>query len=134
MCGQSLRRLASSRCHCQPSIIEFVRSASAFPVVAVIEVANAANEQQLTTQADLSLHRVHRESATGDLSDLITDKLRELEFPGGNIFAWASGEASSLRNVRRHLLNERNIPAGRMRMTGDWKRALANYDHHLPLE
>jgi NADPH-dependent ferric siderophore reductase len=104
------------------------------PVVAVIEVANAASEQQLATQADLELHWVHRDVANGDLSGLITNTLRELKFPSGNIFAWASGEASSIRTVRRHLLNERNIPAGWMRMTGYWKRAIANYDHHLPLD
>ena len=104
------------------------------PVVAVIEVANADNEQHLTTQADLDLHWVHRESTKGDLSDLLTSKLRELTFPSGTIFAWASGEASSIRNVRRHILNERKIPNSHMRMTGYWKRAIANYDHHLPLE
>lgn len=104
------------------------------PVTAIIEVASAEDEQQLTTQASLNLCWLRRDTARGDISELLANAIREAELPAGTIFAWASGEASSIRNVRRHLLNERGLPSSHTRMTGYWKRAIANYDHHLPLE
>lgn len=104
------------------------------PVTAIIEVANADDEQPLCTEADLTLRWVHRDAADGDISDLLANAIREATLPSGTIFAWASGEASSIRNIRRHLLNERDFPSSHIRMTGYWKRAIANYDHHLPLE
>ena len=39
-----------------------------------------------------------------------------------------------MRQARRYLLNERGIPEARTRFTGYWKRAVENYDHHLPLD
>ena len=54
--------------------------------------------------------------------------------PDGEVFAWAAGEAGEMRNLRRLLINELNIPVGRMRVTGYWKRATSNFDHHTPLD
>ncbi len=104
------------------------------PVTAVIEVANAHDEQPLTTQADLDLHWLHRDAATGDVSNILVTAIREIDLPRGTVFAWASGEATAIRSVRRHMLQERNVPSSHTRMTGYWKRAIANYDHHLPVE
>ncbi|HET9015760.1 MAG TPA: siderophore-interacting protein [Thermomicrobiaceae bacterium] len=104
------------------------------PVVAVIEVADPTERQALDTRAALDLTWVYRDGAGGDTSGLLADAIRRLEFPRGAVFAWAAGEASSIRAVRRHLLGERGIPSEQMRMTGYWKRAVANYDHHLPLD
>src|SRR5204863_383877 len=58
----------------------------------------------------------------------------ELDFPRGAVFAWAAGEAASITALRRHLLRERGLDPERMRMTGYWRRNIANYDHHQPLE
>jgi NADPH-dependent ferric siderophore reductase len=101
--------------------------------MAVIEVANAAGELPIDTPADLELVWLHRD-ASADASALLANAVRELRFPDGAIFAWAAGEASSLRALRRHLLGERGLPAERVRTTGYWKRAEANYDHHQPLD
>jgi len=104
------------------------------PVIAVIEVANASEDIALQTDADAQIIWLHRDDTAGDTSNLIADTLRTLEFPAGNIFCWAAGEAGSMRQARRYLLNERGIPEARTRFTGYWKRAVENYDHHLPLD
>lgn len=104
------------------------------PVVAVIEVANESEELPLTTRADLRVIWLHRDEAALDATGLLAAAIAGLELPAGDLFAWAAGEAGSVRAVRRHLLDERGIPDARMRMTGYWKRAVANYDHHLPLD
>jgi NADPH-dependent ferric siderophore reductase len=107
---------------------------SGTPVVAVLEVANSSEEQPIQTLANLMLVWVHRDEAEPGRNDLLEEAIRSLDFPPGDVFAWAAGEAGEMREVRRHLLNERGIPAERMRVTGYWKRAISNWDHHLPLE
>jgi len=102
--------------------------------IAVIDVTDAGDEQPIDTRADVELIWLHRATATGDGSDLLAETLRGMAFPSGDVFAWAAGEASSMRAVRRHLFQERGIPDARARITGYWKRAIANYDHHLPLD
>jgi NADPH-dependent ferric siderophore reductase len=103
------------------------------PAFAVLEVANAEEEQPVESPADLQLVWVHRDGAKGDFSDLLANAIGQLTFPEGNVFAWAAGEASSIKAVRRHLV-ERGIPLPRMRMTGYWKRSIPDWDHHIPVE
>lgn len=104
------------------------------PVVAIIEVANAEEEQPIATAAELELIWLHRDAAGADTTNLLADAIRHIEIPGGNIFAWAAGEASSLRAVRRHLVQERGLATERMRLTGYWKRSIPNWDHHTLLD
>lgn len=104
------------------------------PVTVVVEVANAAEELPLTTAADLRPVWVHRDEAGPDPTELLARTIRSLDLPAGNLFAWVSGETGSITAVRRHLLRERELPSEWMRMTGYWKRAIANWDHHQPFE
>lgn len=103
------------------------------PAIAVLEVLNAEEEQPIETEADLQLVWVHRQGADGEISDLLANAISQLTFPSGKVFAWAAGEASSIKAVRRHLV-ERGIPLQRMRMTGYWKRSIPDWDHHIPVE
>ncbi len=104
------------------------------PVIAVLEVPNADEEQPIETAADLTTIWVHRDETNPGEGSPLADAVRGLEFPLGNVFAWAAGEAGEMREVRRHLLSERGIPLPRMRITGYWKRAVSNFDHHSPLD
>jgi NADPH-dependent ferric siderophore reductase len=104
------------------------------PAFVVIELSDPADQQDLNSQADTSITWAQRSEAAPDATDLLSNAVRELTLPEGAGFAWAAGEASSLRALRRHLLDERQIPQEYMRMTGYWKRAIANWDHHQPLD
>jgi NADPH-dependent ferric siderophore reductase len=99
----------------------------------VVEVQDASEEQPLPTQADIELRWLHRDGVS-DPSGLVADAVRALTLPDGVGFAWAAGEASSMRALRRHLLNERGLSPDVTRVTGYWKRGIANHDHHAPLE
>lgn len=107
---------------------------SGTPVIAVLEVAHVEDEQPLETQADLRLIWVHRDDAAPGEEDLLANAVRGLDFLPGKVFAWAAGEVEEMRAVRRHLLRERKIPLERMRVTGYWKRAVSNFDHHTSLD
>ncbi len=103
-------------------------------VIAVLEVLNAEEEQPIKSDVDLQLTWVHRDEAGPGQHDLLAGAIRKLHIYSDNVFVWAAGEASEMRAVRRHLLQERGISLERMRVTGYWKRATANWDHHLPLD
>ena len=103
------------------------------PVIAVLEVPNAGEEQLIETDSRPASDLGVSGCAPNELDRLVT-AVRDLEFPPGQVFAWAAGEAGEMREVRRHLLNERGIPLERMRVTGYWKRTVSNWDHHTPLD
>ncbi len=100
----------------------------------VVEVADVTEEQPLETQADMTLIWLHRANVQPDDTGQLARTIAQFDLPTTPGFAWAAGEASAMRAVRHHLAQERQIPDTRMRVTGYWKRAIANYDHHLPLD
>jgi NADPH-dependent ferric siderophore reductase len=101
--------------------------------VAIVEVADAAEEQQIATRAQVELTWLHRNGAEPGTTRLLETAVRELEFPLGDCFAWVAGEATTIR-LLRHLLHERGVKHGWARFSGHWKRGVADHDHHEPLE
>lgn len=89
--------------------------------VVVVEVADAAEEQVLTSDAELTVHWVHRPGS-------LLDAVRAVQLPGavegaeGAVFAWVAGEASAVRAVRRHLVGERGLDKRAVSFTGYWRR------------
>lgn len=79
-----------------PSI---VRRLEEFPagarVIVFVEVADAAEEQPLTSHADVRLTWLHRDGAAAGTTDLLERAVRKLEFPAGDYYAWISGEAKA---------------------------------------
>jgi NADPH-dependent ferric siderophore reductase len=102
--------------------------------IAFVEVADAAEEQALATRADLTLTWLHRDGAAPGTTDLLERAVRALDFPPGDPYVWASGEATSLRPLRRHLLHDRGLRREWCHFSGHWKRGAANHDHHAPLD
>lgn len=60
--------------------------------------------------------------------------LASADWPEGEVFCWAGGEASAMRDVRRHLLFERRLPRENLSISGHWKNGESNFDHHTPFE
>ncbi|PTL80888.1 siderophore-interacting protein [Vitiosangium sp. GDMCC 1.1324] len=96
--------------------------------IVFVEVADAAEEQRFDTRANVQLTWLHRNGAEPGTTDLLEKAIRGLEFPPGDYFAWVAGEATTLRPIRDHLLNERGANKSWVRVTGYWKRGAA--DHH----
>ncbi|MFT4037761.1 MAG: siderophore-interacting protein [Thermomicrobiales bacterium] len=97
--------------------------------IALIEVADAAEEQALQSAVEAHIRWVHRAGHTGR-PDLLLTALRELALPDGDGFVWAGGEAGALTPIRRHLLQERALPRERVEVSGHWKRGVPDWDHH----
>ncbi|WP_420814705.1 siderophore-interacting protein [Kineococcus siccus] len=87
--------------------------------VAVVEVASAAEQQVLTSPADLRLHWVH--SPAPD-PDALAAALRTLDLPPGVPHAFLHGEADSVRQVRRFVRTELQVPRELTSASGYWRR------------
>ena len=91
------------------------------PVHAFVEVADAAEEQKLSTPGELRLRWVHRESS-GD--GALVEAVRALDFPEGRVHAFVHGEAGAVKELRRHLVDERGLSTEQLSISGYWRRGL----------
>jgi NADPH-dependent ferric siderophore reductase len=85
------------------------------PVHVLIEVDGPEEEQPLETPGDLRLQWLHG-------SDRVADAVAALDFPPGTVHAFVHGEASAVREIRRHLLVDRGLPREALSISGYWKR------------
>ncbi|MGC5014220.1 siderophore-interacting protein [Streptosporangium sp. DT93] len=98
-------------------------------VIAFAEVADAREEQHLTSAADVTLTWLHRDGAAPGASDVLERAVRGVEFPPGDGFVWIVGEAGVLTPIRRHL-RASGHEKDWMDVDGYWKRGTVNLDHH----
>ncbi|OZM71238.1 NADPH-dependent ferric siderophore reductase [Amycolatopsis antarctica] len=105
-------------------------------VTAVIEVADPAEEQRLTVGAgvDLDLRWVHRDTAPveADHGSALETAVRRIDLPEDPdaLYAFAAGEAGTMKPIRRYLRNELGLPGRQTCVDGYWKRGTADHDHH----
>ena len=87
------------------------------PVLAFLEVADAAEEQKLPGRAQIRwVYRGDREPGAP-----LADAVRSAVFPQGRGQAWLSGESACVRDLRKHLLDERGLDRRRVYATGYWR-------------
>ncbi|PSL00048.1 NADPH-dependent ferric siderophore reductase [Murinocardiopsis flavida] len=91
------------------------------PVRVVAEVSGPDEEQDLSSEAAADVRWVHRGNIPPGRSGLLLDAVRAMDFPDGAVYAWVAGEASGVRAVRRHLVNERSVPKRAIAFTGYWR-------------
>ena len=85
------------------------------PVHVLIEVDGPEEEQPLTTPGDLHLRWLHGGG--------VAEAVAALDFPPGTVHAFVHGEASAVREIRRHLLVDRGLPREALSISGYWKRS-----------
>ena len=89
-------------------------------VVALIEVADAAEEQRFSTQADLTLHYLHRNGAPAGTTTLLPDAVAALDFPTGEAYAYIACESGISKAVRAHLTDARGWSPEYIKAAGYW--------------
>lgn len=101
------------------------------PVLAVIEVENAAEEQAFETSADLTLIYVHRNGAAPGTTSLVLDAIAATAFPSGDAYAYVAGEVNMSRAVKAHLLDQRGFNPQWVKAAGYWHVGVpdAHEDH-----
>ncbi|MFT3944079.1 MAG: siderophore-interacting protein [Ancrocorticia sp.] len=97
-----------------------------------IEVAEEAHRQELRELEGVNVTWLARNGAEPGTTTLLLDAVRQATWWEGDAFAWIAGEQATVRDLRRHLIEERGLDKRRIDFTGYWKRqavvALENDD------
>ncbi|MCA9860816.1 MAG: siderophore-interacting protein [Thermomicrobiales bacterium] len=97
--------------------------------IAIVEVDNPAEEQEIETKADVQLTWLHRNGAAPGTTNLLEDAIRALPKPEGTVYTLVGGEATSLRPIRAYMKEAGYDPA-LTSFSGHWKRGVSDHDHH----
>jgi NADPH-dependent ferric siderophore reductase len=98
--------------------------------VAVIEVADAGEEQLLQSAADLTLVWVHRNGAPAGTANLLQPEIVNLALPSGEAYAFIAAEANVSRAIKAFLVAERGFNPEWVKAAGYWLLGVA--DAHEP--
>lgn len=84
---------------------------------AFVEVTDADEEQKINSAAEIEwLHRGRR-----PVGEALVEAVRSLDFPEGDVQAFVHGEAGFVKELRRYLRMEREVPRERLSISGYWR-------------
>ncbi|WP_416960535.1 siderophore-interacting protein [Streptomyces sp. Agncl-13] len=92
------------------------------------EVSDATEEQRWRSAGDVDVRWVHGGGGPRTNDPALVRAVRATRLPGGEGFAWVAGEASLVRAVRRHLVDECGMDRRAVAFTGYWRRHLSQDD------
>lgn len=95
-------------------------STSALPTLAIAEVPEAGDRQDLAVPAGSTL-RWLTGTGNGLGPSRLLASLRELDLPSGPGYVWFAGEAAESRGVRKYLRSERGWTAEHFTILGYWR-------------
>jgi NADPH-dependent ferric siderophore reductase len=91
-------------------------------VIAVIEVADPAEELAFDTHTKLEMHWLHRKGAAVGNHLLLQRALSEISLPPGEGYAWVAAEAGVAKALRRYLIDQRGLAKDRLKAAAYWKQ------------
>ncbi|MFI7101538.1 siderophore-interacting protein [Streptomyces sp. NPDC050161] len=95
------------------------RMPAGVPVHAFIEVADPAEQQELSAPAGAEITWLHRGDAP--VGRELVAAVSALDFPAGQVQAFVHGEAGFVKELRRLLRVEREIPREALSISGYWR-------------
>ncbi len=88
-----------------------------------IEIADAAEQQVLSSKADVDLVWLHRNGAAAGTAGLLENAVRAVEWPAGaKTFAWAGCEYQDFRAIRGYLRKDRGLTREEHLVVAYWRR------------
>jgi NADPH-dependent ferric siderophore reductase len=87
----------------------------------LVEVADAAEEQQLVSAATLDVHWLHRDGAPAGREQSLVEGLAGIEVPSQDVAVWAAGEKAAIQAARAHLLTDRGLDRRQVRASSYWR-------------
>jgi NADPH-dependent ferric siderophore reductase len=88
-------------------------------VRAFVEVADAAEEQKIVSPAGVEVSWLHR--GARPVGEALVEAVAALDFPAGAVSAFVHGEAGFVKELRRLLRVEHNVPRERLSISGYWR-------------
>ncbi len=96
---------------------------------AVVEVADAAEEIELSAPAGVEVRWVHRGDRPPGDGDALERAVRAVRPPeGARTSVWIAGEAGAIKPLRRWARHDLGVDPVDCRITGYWKRGVADFD------
>jgi NADPH-dependent ferric siderophore reductase len=92
-----------------------------------VEVADAEEELALNAAARIQVTWLHHDRVPGRVGRKLEQAVREFHFPEGSGRVWIGCEAAVMRDIRRHLLNERGMDRANAHTQGYWKYGAMNH-------
>jgi NADPH-dependent ferric siderophore reductase len=94
--------------------------------VALLEVADPAEEQPLTAPAGMEIRWLHRGGTAPGESTLLADAIAALDRPDEpDLFAWVAAESGAVRTIRAHLRGRWGLGRAQHHAIGYWRRGRA---------
>ncbi|WP_433826424.1 SIP domain-containing protein [Actinoplanes sp. CA-015351] len=87
-----------------------------------IEVAENEFRQELRELPGVEVTWLVRDGAEAGTTTLLVDAVRNYGWQDGKPFAWLAGEQRSVRDIRRHLVEDRGVPKEDIEFIGYWRR------------
>jgi NADPH-dependent ferric siderophore reductase len=95
-----------------------------------VEVESKAEEQPLESHAELDVTWLHSDAADAVPGRVLEAALGAAKLPDGGGRVFVACEASIMRGIRRHLLEDRGFDRGAIYTHGYWKAGAANHPDH----
>ncbi len=99
--------------------------------LALIEVADAAEERHLPTAANAEIVWLHRDRARPGTTRVLDDALERARLPAQDLHAWLAGEIDTVRRLRSVLVG-RGVSRTDIKAAGYWR--LGHADCHGTVE
>jgi NADPH-dependent ferric siderophore reductase len=90
-------------------------------VEAFIEIPHADDVQLVDAPDGAKIHWLVRGNSEARPGELALNTVREATLPTEPCYAFVAGESQLATGLRRHLLNDRNVPKSDVKFTGYWK-------------
>ncbi|MGH3757809.1 siderophore-interacting protein [Actinophytocola sp.] len=104
-----------------PAITAIVESLpSGRQALVFVEVDSLAEVTPMPSAADVVLTWLSRAGAPAVGGGLLRAAIGRTTFPQGRPYAWLAGESSAITDLRRHLVNERDIDKELVYFSGYW--------------
>jgi NADPH-dependent ferric siderophore reductase len=88
-------------------------------VHAFVEVAGPEEEQKIVTPDGVEINWLHR--GARPVGEALVAAVSALDFPEGDVCAFVHGEAGFVKELRRHLRLDRQIPREQLSISGYWR-------------
>jgi NADPH-dependent ferric siderophore reductase len=94
--------------------------------LALVEVADAAEEQPLPAPAGVTVRWLHRGGTAPGETTLLTDAVAALDRPAADdVFAWVAAESGAVRTIRADLRGRWGLSRAQHHAIGYWRRGRA---------
>ncbi|MFI8423561.1 SIP domain-containing protein [Streptomyces sp. NPDC085479] len=88
-----------------------------------VEIAEEAHRQELRELPGVDVTWLVRSGAPAGTVSPLTEAVRRAEWWPGQAFAWLAGEHTAVRDIRRHLVEDRGVPKEDIDFAGYWRRS-----------